>query len=453
MHVPTADAPSAALRGTAVPPVPTRPPAPRAALALAAAGVLLMAVVGAAAPNGHTIDARLPLLTLPPLPGAASTYVTCAAIAAQGLGLLGLLRAARRGWRPPVRLLLAAGAAAAALLCAVTPVGSADVASYAAYGRIAALGGDPYTATPAQLGGAYAHLVSASWLETPSVYGPVATWLQQAAATLGGARPLVTVWLLMLANAAAYLLTGVLLVRMAADRVRAALLWSANPLLLGLLVAGAHLDTLVALLGACAAYAASRSRGLRHELLVGALLGCACGVKISAALLAVGLSLPLLRRGALPHLAVRAASCLAVSVALYAPTGGRALAPLLGAAQLVSVPSGWQLVRWIGAAVLGASATGALIGASWPVLMLLAARVVHRRHVPAAAVRAASQLRGAHALAFGWILAAPWCMPWYTALVWPFAALLPRARTDLWLAWLTLALALVHNTGGHGWTW
>ena len=39
-------------------------------------------------------------------------------------------------------------AGAVAVLVNITPVGSADIGSYAAYGRIAALGQDPYASRP-----------------------------------------------------------------------------------------------------------------------------------------------------------------------------------------------------------------------------------------------------------------------------------------------------------------
>ncbi|MBC3841231.1 hypothetical protein GXW82_15765 [Streptacidiphilus sp. 4-A2] len=444
-------------RGPAAERIPAAAPgsaAPVGAIALSVAGLLLLVLIGAAAPNDHTLDSRMPLLALPALPvGGTSTFLTLAAIAAQGIGLLGLLRAAARGWRPPTRRLLGAGAVGALLLCLVTPVGSADVASYAAYGRIAALGGSPYLTAPADLGGGYARLVSSSWQHTPSVYGPLATWVQQLAATIGGDRPMLTIWLLMLANAAVYLLTGLLLVRIAPDRTRAALLWAANPLLLGQLVGGGHLDTYMALFAACAVYVALRARHLWHEVLIGVLLGLTCGVKISAGLLAVGLSWPLLRARDWRRLGVRVPAAVLTLVALYAPVGLGALDPLSDASQMVSVPSLWQLVRWAGHSFPGPAVTAELTSVTWPLLMLLFAWLIHREFTRRHAGSAPPVLVAAFALALGWLLAAPWCMPWYAALAWPLAALLPRARTDVCLLLLTLALALCHNTGGHGWSW
>lgn len=423
------------------------------AVVVSVVGLLLMAVVAMAAPNDHTLGAAMPLLRLPALDGPASTELTLAAIAAQGAGLTGMLAASGRGWRPRPAVLLAAGTGAACLLAVTTPVGSGDMASYAAYGRIASLGLDPYRVVPAHLGGHYADLVSTIWVRTPSVYGPVATFVQSLAATTGGHRVLVTIGLLMAANAAAYLATGVILVRAAADRSRAALLWAGNPLLLALLVGGGHLDTYVALFGVSAAALAARPQDWHGEALIGALLGLACGVKVSAALLVVGLSWPLLRERQWDRLLTRSVACLAVLVLLYAPVGPHALAPLSGASHLVSTPSVWQFVQWAGHILVGPAATPAVIGVAWPLAMLLAAYLLLRCRSTPPPGGQVGQPGTAHALSFGWNLAAPWCMPWYTAMTWPLTALLPRSRTDYLLVALTTGLALVHNTGGHGWTW
>ncbi|SEL16816.1 hypothetical protein [Streptacidiphilus jiangxiensis] len=423
---------------------------PTLSVALSVAGVLLMVFIAAAAPNNHTLDAAMPLLHLPALSGPASTYLILAAIAAQGAGLIGMLHAAGRGWQPAPRRLFGAGAVAAALLAAATPIGSADMASYAAYGRIASLGLDPYQFVPAQLGDRYAHLVSSSWTQTPSVYGPVATFVQRLAADIGGDRVMATIWVLMAANAAVYLVTGLILVRAAADRSRAAILWAANPLLLGLLVGGGHLDTYVAFFAVCATVLAARRQDWRGELLIGALLGLACGVKISAALLVVGLSWPLLSARRWDRLLPRALACLATLALLYVPVGVHALAPLSDASRLVSAPSMWQLVQLAGHTVIAPATATAVISLAWPLVMLLAARFFLRRDTDAPR---GEPVRNANALAFGWNVAAPWCMPWYTAMTWPLMALLPRARTDYALVGLTLALTFAHNTGGHPWSW
>jgi hypothetical protein len=422
---------------------------PRIAVAVAVLGTGLLMLVGVASPNEHTLDTRLPLSLLPAMPGAAATYVTASAIGLQLVGLLGMLAAHTAGWRPRHRRLLAAGAVAVAVFSCLSPVGSGDVASYAAYGRLAALGADPYTAAPDWLGGAYAHLVSASWMHTPTVYGPLATWIQQGAAMVGGSRPWLTIWVLMMANAVVFLAVGLLLVRVAENKSRAALLWAANPLLIGQLVGGGHLDTYTSALGILAVMYVRRGMLARHDLVAGAFLGLACGVKVSAALLGLGLVWPLLRVRCWGRaLRLSAAGVVTVSV-LYAGYGLHALAPLSSASSLVSVPSIWEALQWLGQWTFGTSAAASDIGMAWPLLLLLVAFVIQRR-VPLAAP---ALLAFPFTLVFAWILVAPWCMPWYTALAWPLAALLPRSPMTRWLAVATAVLALAHNTGGHGWTW
>ncbi|WP_328828892.1 hypothetical protein OHT77_14930 [Streptomyces sp. NBC_00252] len=422
---------------------------PSAAVGMSAAGIALFALVGASAPNHNTLRAPIPWFRLPAMPGMLSEAVTSAAIVLSCLGTLGMLHAHRRGWSPDARLLFRAGVLAALVVANLTPVGSSDTASYAAYGRIAALGGDPYVTAPAHLGGAYAHLVGEAWRNTPSVYGPVATWWQAGAASVGGERPWLTIWALMLANAAVFVATGHLLIRTAEDPVRAGLLWIANPLLIGVLVAGGHLDTLVACLAVCTVQLTRRATRWHHDLAVGGLIGLACGVKISAALLGVGLTWPLLRSGKWRSAVRQALTAALVLAALYDVYGPHALAPLSAASHLVSTPSLWAVFDHFGTALLGRRATAAIVSVLWPVLMLALAWALRRRVPP----DAPAAVTVPFVLAFAWVLTAPWSMPWYTALTCALAALSRPGRLTPYLTATTAVLALCHNSGGHGWTW
>ncbi|MGW2642331.1 hypothetical protein [Streptomyces sp. NPDC001348] len=434
--------------------IPSRPSAvlarfvPPAGLSMSVAGVVLFGLVGASAPNYSTLRAATGLLRLPPIPGVLSMAATLAAITLSCLGTLLTLKAHRDGWSPDPRRLFHLGALATVVLANVTPVGSSDTASYAAYGRITALGGDPYLTTPAQLGGGYADLVGAAWRDAPSVYGPVATWWQSAAAFVGGDRPWLTISVLMLANAAAFLGTGYLLMRTADDPVRAGLLWTANPLLIGLMVVGGHLDTIVACLAVCAVGLATRTTGRHHDATVGVLVGLACGVKISAALLGVGLAWPLLNSGAWRR-ALRQLSAAALTLAgVYSVYGAHAFAPLSAATHQISRPSVWEVFDRFGTASLGPGAASTVIRLLWPVLMLaLAATLRHR--VPADTPAAAAVT---FALAFAWILTAPWSMPWYAAFAWALAAMYRQGRATAYLVVVTAVMALFHSGGGHGWS-
>ena len=114
-----------------------------------------------------------------------------------------------RCWRP--------GLLAVAALALVPPFGSSDHLSYAAYGRMAVTGHDPYTTTPAalaRLGDPVARAVE-DWRNSPSVYGPLATAGQALAALIGGTSARLTVFVLGLLNAAAFAGTGLLLHRLA----------------------------------------------------------------------------------------------------------------------------------------------------------------------------------------------------------------------------------------------
>src|SRR6478672_12847604 len=96
-------------------------------------------------------------------------------------GALAAQAAARwPGWRWP--LLLAVGA----LLTG--PFGSADHTNYAAYGRIAALGGDPYLTPPSGWSALdpVTSAVEPPWTDTVSIYGPFATLLQSLTSHVAG---------------------------------------------------------------------------------------------------------------------------------------------------------------------------------------------------------------------------------------------------------------------------
>jgi hypothetical protein len=282
------------------------------------------------------------------------------------------------------------------------------------------------------------------------VYGPVATWLQAAAAFVGGDRPGLTIWLLMLVNVAAFLGTGYLLTRTADDPVRATLLWIANPLLIGVLVAGGHMDTVVACLAVCAIRLASRTalRG-RHDLIAGGLIGLACCVKISAILLGVGMAWPLLRSGAWRRAARQMLATTLILTTLYSAYGLHAFAPLSAASHQVSMPSVWAVFDQFAAPWLGQGAASASIGFLWPLLMLAVASVLRRR-VPADTPAVASV---PFVLAFAWILTAPWVMPWYAAYPCALAAMFRQGRLTQYLIVVTAVLFLFHSGGGHGWRW
>src|SRR5581483_11245758 len=95
--------------------------------------------------------------------------------------------------------------------------------------------------------------IPSSWMNAVSVYGPVATGAEWAAAELGGTSlARITFWL-KVEEALAFDLVALALDRLLrpdpALRLRAHLLWSVNPLLLWEIVAGGHTDGLAAAAG------------------------------------------------------------------------------------------------------------------------------------------------------------------------------------------------------------
>jgi hypothetical protein len=435
---------------------------PLPAVSLSALGLGLLAFTGlcatASGASEATLSVLLPLSALtrqlgaPVLSGDVTNIVMYSAITFCCLGLAGMLWANSRGWQPNSRRVFWTAVAAVAVVVNITPVGTSDPASYAAYGRIAALGKNPYTFLPAQLPGGvhnpYVALVDPMWRSTPSVYGPVATWTHLAAALVGGAKPWLTIWVLMIMTGAAYLAAGYLLLRSAANPVRAGLIWAANPLLIYLLVMGAQLDAFVALAGIAAILISRRGTTTWHDLAVGVVIGIGCGIKVNAAFVALGIAVPLIRERAWARLLRTAAAGTVTAFALYFFTYGLdALNPLPDASRRVVSPSIWQLVEIIGKNLDPAnpSATSALIGVLWPPLLLALAWYLYNRLSPdVPAVLAATC-----ALTFAWVLVAPWSLPWYTAVAWVTLALLPRNSLTRWLTLATLVAALLHFNAGH----
>src|SRR6202021_3694520 len=108
--------------------------------------------------------------------------------------------------------------------------------------------------------------------------GPGAPRMALVAAVIGGAKPWLTIWVLMMMIGAAFLATGYVLLRTAANPVRAVLLWVANPLLIAVLVMGGHLDAFLALVSIAAIVVSRRGASLRHDLTVGLLIGISAGI-------------------------------------------------------------------------------------------------------------------------------------------------------------------------------
>lgn len=429
---------------------------PRVAVTVSGVGLLLGMLVAATAPNAATLPIRLPLSHLLPslgyglMPDVISMGTLYVGDVLACLGLAGMLWAHSQGWRPDPRHLLAVSAAIVAVMVLLTPAGSSDTASYAAYGRIASQGGNPYTTNPLAWGDpVYTHVVGSAWRQQPSVYGPIATLIQAFAAWIGGPSAATTIWVLMILNGAVFIAIGYLLLKTSDDPIRATLFWAANPVLIQQLVSGGHLDTFVAAASICAIQVARRASSRWGDVLTGVMIGIACGLKANAALIAIGLAWPLLRRHEWRRTALIAAVALATTAVEYSYYGLSALKPLFGGLKLLALPSPWRIVQSLAYAFGGQSASDATATAItylWPVAMFVVAWLIYKR-ISSDQPR---EIVAPFALSYAWILVAPWVLAWYTALAWVTLTQVPRNRMTRWLTIVTVVLALMRSGGGQG---
>jgi hypothetical protein len=486
--------------GRAGPAAPVKPPGPAAAarpggnaaaVGLAAIGTSVACTFAVAVAGPSVMEPTLPgrpgqppwSLGLHPSPYLAAG-LTAAGLGAGTLGLVLVLRAVRRGWSVPARAVLAAGLLAAAALTLVPPFGSSDHLSYAAYGRMLVTGHNPYTTTPAQLaalGDPVARAVQ-DWSGSPSVYGPLATAIQGLASLAGGTSVRLTVFVLGLANLTAFAVTALLLHRMTrrhpARQLRAALLWAATPLLLQVLVAGAHVDGQAVVFGVAAAAVMSgagmsgtgmsgtgmsgsvasgsgtRGGAAPRAALAGVLVGLGFGVKVTIALMGLGLAVALVLaaggrwRPVLPRLAGLGAGFAATAGAAVAVGGPAMLRDSSRASDMVSIGSPWRVIRTvIHLAVTGTAATdivkaGALALAAVLTVLLLRGLPRPATWPELSADRDPGVSAGAaFALALAWLFAWPYVLPWYDALGWallPLVPLVPGGIAEA-LGWLLLA--------------
>src|SRR5690606_3377408 len=391
----------------------------RPALACIAASILLTALIGVLGTS-----AMVPALPgpgwQPPWSLGADPHpylvvsLGAAALVLGGLGLLAALAVPPASFPAGLsRSLVLLGCLAAGLLAFLPPSGSGDHLNYAGYGRLAALGIDPYTHGAVDLpGDPVADAVEDPWREEPSVYGPVATAVHFAASWLAGDSVRLTIFLLALVNAAAFIATGLLIDRFVRDdpvaRPRAALLWTVNPLLLYQLVAGMHVDTLA--IACMVAALAARSRPAAG----GALLGLGVAVKLNAGLVALGPAWELRRDPR--RLTVMAGVAVAVVAAGYAVAGVEALAPVTRTSKSISNASFWKLVQgWLQSVVgTGSAYRGEIQAGSLLLLALLAWALL--RLVARSVIGGEEAVAVAAVMVVAYLFASPYVLPWYVRL-------------------------------------
>jgi hypothetical protein len=448
--------------GGPVPPAVVRLTAWLGAAAIALS-VVIMIVIAASGPN----------VSVPVVPGALSPSwlhlsggTTVVLLwTATGLGCAGVLAglaAVARGARLPPQLLLGFGFLAVVVLTILPPAGSTDSLSYAASGRIAVLGHNPYVMTPYQLAhstdpiGHQIYAIPAVWNGTPSVYGPVATAAEWVAAKLGGTSlGHIALWLKLL-EAVCFLAVALVLDRVLrrsetghpqtgrpetggdpAMRLRAHLLWTANPLLLWEIVAAGHIDGLAAVFGLLAILVLGKDLTALSAFASGLLVALAAGVKVEYALF--GLAVAWACRRSIPALGAAAAGFAVLTIPAYALAGSKAIKVLFTRSGGITSDTMYQLF-W--RPVLGWT-KGFSVNSVPPHLVLVAyllfvvIAVLAMFRLPDHAPQFPA-LAPALGLSLAWLFVTPFQRPWYDVMAISLLAVYAAASLLDWVVLIRL---------------
>lgn len=439
----------------------------RAALGASFALLVLVGVAGTSAaspylgPRGWAPGA----LDLGLSSAGITTILWAAYLLGGGAVLLGLRRAPgpAASWR-------AVGLLAVIALC-TSPFGSADHTNYAAYGRIAAQGGDPYAVPPVSWHGGHdpvTSAVEAPWTHTPSIYGPLATLLQLVTSLVGRANLRETVWAWQVVVVVAWLGVRILLRRLveqlgpddasagpAARLARVDTLWTFNPAVFGVLVLGAHVDVV-----AVAFVLAALVVAPRHRLLPGLAVGAALSTKVTYGLVGLAVAYAWYHARTRPlrrDVGLLILGALLVAVPLHVWAGRHAFGQLAHAGGSSSLATAWSLLvqllrhvlpEWAVTSVVLPLALVVAVALVWVLasLVRVGAGTVQAPGAGAdAAVVTARAVGATFVLGTAYVLAAPYALPWYDAITWTTLPLVGASLIDqaLLLRYVVLALAYV----------
>ena len=439
----------------------------------AALGLLLL--VGLSGPNAAQPDlappgwVRVPRLPLELGPGVVTAVLWTAYLlgaVAVYLGLRGRVAALRTWLAPGILALLA-------LLSA--PFGSADHVNYLAYGRILVTGGNPWVDAPISWAGGLDPITSRveePWTTEPSVYGPFGTLLHALSAWVGDGSLRQGVWVWQLLVVLSWLAVRALLrVVLDDDRHgRVDVLWTLNPLVVGVGVLGAHIDAVATALAVAAVVVAARRPGWAGAALSGVVVALAASTKFTYAVVGVGIVAAWWvvghRSGALARLVgALAGGFVVVAGALHVWAGPHVFDQLLRSRQAVSLATPWRpLLEW-GRDTIGNGPTRALIGIGAALLAVLLAWCLLRASRPAIRsgsdqlVEVAPDAGGPGSafapvalwitacLALAYSLAAPYSLPWYDLLLWSCLPAVLPGLVDLVALVRLAAMAVAYVPG------
>ncbi len=441
---------------------------PHLGVSLIAASAATTIAVSFAGPSAVALDPGERTSALPPwyLPAGAGTPHEVVAVVLLWLGLvagtIGLWiawRAVAAGWRPDNRKLLGLGIGLSILTALVLPLTSADVLMYAAYGRLQVLGLDPYDITPAMIFreefDPVLILTERPWQDTPSVYGPMASFSQWLAAALGGESMHHIVFWLQLIALLPFLAIALLVYRMArgdhATQTRAVLFTVLNPLMIWSVLAGAHNEAFTLLFAIVGLWFLRR-----HPLLAGIGIGLAGTVKVSLVFYGLAMVWGYRREPRkLVFLLVGAAIPLAIAYGVLVPralfaaarntgyiSAGSWAPPVHGLLSLV-------LPEWMARSAVGWMGWLGMVAIAWMLSRVLPWQVVPgvpagtnpRRDPLTIAVRTAAILTAA------WLITSPYTLSWYDLTTWVPLGLLAASRLEPLMMWRGMWLSLAYVTG------
>jgi hypothetical protein len=405
----------------------------RQAIALDGAGrraapiALALAVASALSLARAALLGTLAVDRLPPLERYLPLALFGLAAALAGAAHLAAIDRPPLTWRA-----LAAGALAVQLAAFPSlPLTSNDLFSNLAYGRLAALGLDPYLFAPRALpvGDAFRALVGARWLDTPIVYGPIAEALDAAcgrAATVAGALAALKALTFAASLAAVALAWGFTRARMAGERARAAFVFFAwSPLAAWELAGQAHNDALM--VAATVAFVWALCAG--RELTAALALAAALLAKPAVAPLAPIFLIMVARRSPARALALALAMAAAAALAFFphwhgldslrGPLGTLGGDPSRTARSLADLA--WWAAAPLGQAAQRAASRGAGLAGAIVVVCLLGRALARARDAP-------SVIAGGLEVMLGYCLTCAWFQPWYVTWLAPLALAHPDAR-------------------------
>jgi hypothetical protein len=425
-------------------------------LAVAAIGCSILIMIAASAVRDSWMYPPITLPSVGPpwdltslhMSVGVATALIWTALIVGAAGVVTGLAAVQRGARPNVRMILIAAGVAVVLLTVFPPAGSTDAFDYAAYGRLVVLGHSPYVSTPHLLRvthDALARSVPTIWQRFFSVYGPLGTLEQFFAAKLGGTSAArITFWL-KLWDSIAFGVVAYVADRMLrsdpAQRLRAHLLWTINPLLLWDLIAAGHIDLLAGAFGMLGVLVLGRhSETVRPPLLrvfaAGMLIGAAADIKVNFALFGLGLAWVL--RRSLTGLAAAAAGAIVVIAPGYGWFGMAAVHALSARRNGTSADSFYN-------DFLGAHLRPHI--AEIAVVVVIAMALLAYKRMPMGDL-SRPVIRAALVLSVAWLFFWPYQFPWYDTMILVLLMFYPATRLD-WLVIWRIAAGSLPNTPGN----